>query len=109
MGNGLQGGGALIGKPHAHKEPSLLQGRKERQEMSFYCCKIHGLGAGLLLYCEWRRLGGAWERGYSYTASGRDWEGPGSGATPILQVADTGSEARRSLVPRLLVGGTRLG
>ena len=91
MGNGLQGGRTLIGKPHAHKEPSLLQGRKERREMSFYCFKIHGLGAGLLqvaksgqgleegllqvaeigrdleegllLYCKWWRLGGTWKRG----------------------------------------------
>ena len=40
MGNGLQGGGALIGKPHAHKESSLLQGREERCEVSFYWCKV---------------------------------------------------------------------
>ena len=91
MGNGLQGGRTLIGKPHAHKEARLLQGRKERREMSFYCFKIHGLGAGLLqvaksgqgleegllqvaeigrdleegllLYCKWWRLGGTWKRG----------------------------------------------
>ena len=38
MGNGLQGGGALIGKPHAHKESSLLQ-EEERD------ARCHSTGA----------------------------------------------------------------
>ena len=89
MGDGLQGGGALIGKPHAHKEPSLLQAGKKRWRGDILLLQNSwprggatpipqvaetgwDLGAGLLLYRKWRRLGGAWGRGYSYTASDRD-------------------------------------
>lgn len=50
MGNGLQGGGALIGKPHAHKESSLLQGREERCEVSFYWCKVMVEGVDTMPY-----------------------------------------------------------
>ena len=116
MGNGLQGGGALIGKPHAHKEPSLLQAGKKREARGDILLLQNswpgwGLGAGL----PWWRLGGAWEWGYPggdwagpgsgatlaetgrglggrlpYITSGGDWTGPGGGATPIPQVAEIG-------------------
>ena len=94
MGNGLQGGGALIGKPHAHKESSLLQAGKKREAR----------GDILLLQNSWPGWGlGV---GLPYTTSGGDWTGPGGGATPyrkwqrlggawgwgypIPQVAETG-------------------
>ena len=57
--------------------------------MTFYCCKIHGLGAGL----PYTASGGDWAGpgvGLPYTTSGGDWAGPGGGATPIPQVAETG-------------------